>query len=123
MHIFFRLRDIRERRLVRLQRRQFLAQADEKAGIKTGANLARITQLAILVIPEQQSAKADPAAFRISEAANDKLLLRPTLEFQPVARASGYVDAVGALCDHAFPAFCGKRLGSTLFLQHARDAR
>src|SRR5258705_7531000 len=71
--------------------------------IEPGPDLARVDELAAAIETHQQGPETNAASSRIRVAANHKLLLFPTLEFEPVARSSGDVNAVSVFCDNAFP--------------------
>jgi hypothetical protein len=62
--------------------------------IEPGPDLACVNELAPAIETRQQGSETNAASSRIRLAANDKLLLFLTLEFEPVARSSGHVNAV-----------------------------
>src|SRR4051794_13766926 len=71
--------------------------------VETGADLARVEQLALLVVADQQRPELGAGALRSGETADHHLLLVGALELEPVARALWRVAAVGPLGDQPFP--------------------
>ena len=86
-----------KRRLVRLQLAQPDAEVMEcRLGV-AGADLAGVTEGALLVVTDEQGTKVRPAPARIGVTADDELLLPDALQVQPVLGAASDVRCVGAL--------------------------
>src|SRR5690349_5074436 len=84
-----------ERRAVAMERLELLREVAQRRAREPGPDLARIAQLARVVVAQQQRAELDPRAGRRREAADHQLLLGRALELQPVARAAVHVRRLG----------------------------
>jgi hypothetical protein len=83
-----------ERRLVLPELFQLGQQAAQGLGVETGADLARVGQLAVgVVVTEQQGAERDPGPLRVGVPADDELLVGVALELQPVPAPAGQASA------------------------------
>src|SRR5215211_6847378 len=91
--------DVGERAVLALELAQPSAEAVERRAVEAGADLARVAQRAVLVVPDQQRAEVGAGALRRREAADHELLLGVALQLQPIARAARAVGAVGTLGD------------------------
>src|SRR5580704_5386214 len=99
-----------ERRVGAPERPELGAEVVQRLGVEPGPDLARVLELFVPVVAEQERAELDARAPRLGEAADDELLPVLALELQPVARASRDVRAVRALGDEALPAFAARLL-------------
>lgn len=81
-------------------------QAAQRGVVETGADLARVDQVAALVVAEHQGAQLDATALGTGVAPYHELLIAHAFELQPVLRATALVGGVGPLGDHSLvPAF------------------
>src|SRR3954452_9473321 len=94
----------REWSRVALQLAHPLAQLAQRLAVESGAHLARVDEVAVTVVAEQQRAELLARAARRGEPADHELLPVLALELEPVARARGHVRAVRALGDQPLPA-------------------
>ncbi|MNS95994.1 hypothetical protein D3C72_1302750 [compost metagenome] len=96
-------RQVVERRGVRHQRVELLAQRAEHRGVEAGADVAGVAQLALRVVhAQQQGAEPAAAALRVGKAADHELLPQRAFELDPRVGARADVGRVVALADHAF---------------------
>ena len=76
---------------------------EQELGIEPCADLAGEHEIAVLLEADQERAKADAAALRVGEPADDQVGLQLALHLEPVRRSPVLVAGVPALGDHAFP--------------------
>src|SRR5690606_15867997 len=84
---------------------QELIQRTQALGRKPCADVARITELILVVIgAEQQCAETDPRIARIRKTAHDKLALLNAFYLQPVRGSAAAISRTAALGHDAFEA-------------------
>src|SRR5579871_4532077 len=78
-----------ERRVAALEAGQAVVEAEQELGVESGADLARVHEVAFtVVIAEQERAESDPGTLRVGVAADHEFLRVLALELQPVPAAS-----------------------------------
>ena len=98
-------RRIHERRLALLALDELLVQRRERSVVETGADFARVAELAAVVDAQQQRTEPGARTLRIGEAADHHFLPARAFHLDPVARPFAIVvERIGALADHAFEA-------------------
>ena len=92
-----------KRILFRLQRLQASKHFFKRLVIETSANLSDVNEPSFPVVQaKHQRAKIFAAALRIGIASDDALLTLRDFDFQPIARALLFVNAVALLGEDAF---------------------
>src|SRR6185369_17904501 len=96
---------IHEWRLALLAFDELLVQCRERVLVETGADLARVAELAAVVDAQQQSTESGARTLRLGKAADHHFLAARALHLDPVARPLAIVvERIGALADGAFEA-------------------
>ncbi len=107
----------RKRALVHLQFREPLAQVRRRHAVPAGANAAGVSQFALGVDTQRESADLSAGAFAVGEAADDKLLAKLALRLQPALGARRHI---GGVCPLEHQAFQTELAGC---LEHLRGRR
>src|SRR3954468_2538860 len=81
---------------------EFGEQLAEGLRREAGADLARVDQIALFVVADEERAEPNARPFGLRVAADDELLLLDTFDFEPIWRAVLVIGAVSAFGDDAF---------------------
>src|SRR4051794_28833322 len=81
-----------------------LAEVGERPLVETGADLAGVAELAVLVVADEERPEVGALAMRRGEAPDHELLLMRALQLQPVRGAGARVAALGPLGDQPLEA-------------------